>query len=68
MVIVELDVSTRDERVDIDAESTSTISIPNSSSGRASVIIAGIIVSYWSLPAAEVLTKFLVVSAGSVVE
>ena len=54
MVIVEEEVSTREDSVDMDAESTSTTSSPIRASGRASLIIPGIMASYSSFPFARV--------------
>ena len=59
IVIVELEVRTREESVDIEAESTSTIRTPKRISGSASFIINGTIASYSSFPD----VAFLIVSA-----
>ena len=50
-VNVELDVSTRLERVDMDAESTRTITIPIRISGSDESIV-GMIISYLTVPSA----------------
>ena len=50
IVRVELEVSTRDESVDIEAESTSTTTIPSRISGNAVSSIDGTILSNASLP------------------
>ena len=54
-VSVELDVSTRLDKVDMDADKTSTMTIPIRMSGRLESIV-GIIVSYATLPSAAFVT------------
>ena len=65
MVRVELDVSTREESVDIEAESTSTTTTPISISGSAESSIAGTIESNASLPFEPFSIRTLPVAAAS---
>ena len=69
IVKVELEVNTREDRVDMDAESTRTTTRPISRSGSAVCSTAGIIASNSGLPLERVAINVLpLVSAASVVQ
>ena len=69
IVKVELEVNTREDRVDMDAESTRTTTRPISRSGSAVYSTAGIITSNSGLPLERVAINVLpLVSAASVVQ